>query len=218
MKWVAYYRVSTRQQGKSGLGLEAQRSAVRSVVAGDQLIAEYTEVESGKRNDRPQLVAALDYARLTGSKLIVAKLDRLSRNAAFLLALQNSGVDFICADNPTANSMTIGILAVVAQEERKMIGTRTREALAAAKARGVVLGGDRGKLVSSRPLARQRSIEVRQTKAAARRAQIMPHIEAARAGGVTTLQALADYLNGLHIKTPRGGLWHPASVSRLLDQ
>ena len=132
---VTYFRVSTEAQGRSGLGLEAQREAVARLVQsrGWQAVAEFTEVESGKRNDRPELSKALHRAKVTGSVLVVAKLDRLSRNVAFLATLQESGVRFLAADMPEANELTVHIMAAVAQEERKAIGRRTREALAAAK-------------------------------------------------------------------------------------
>src|ERR1700687_5387768 len=145
-KFVAYLRVSTARQGKSGLGLEAQREAVRQFVtsrAGRIIAPEFVEVESGKRNDRPELVKALKRCRLTGATLVVAKLDRLSRNAAFLMTLRDSDVEFIAADLPEANTMTVGVMAVVAQHEREAISQRTRAALAASKARGRKLGGFR---------------------------------------------------------------------------
>ena len=134
-KFVAYYRVSTARQGRSGRGLEAQRSAVLGYLKGisGRLLAEFTEVESGKVNDRPELQAALTKAKLTGARLIIAKMDRLSRNAAFLLTLRDSGVRFVAADNPEANEMVVGIMAVIAQNEREMIAKRTREALAVAR-------------------------------------------------------------------------------------
>src|ERR1700755_90925 len=146
MKVVAYYRVCTAAQGRSGLGLEAQRSAVEGYCRGRdcQLLSEFTEVESGKRNDRPELAKALHHAKVTGATLVIAKLDRLSRNVAFLAALQESGTRFVCADMPEANERTIHIMAAVAQAERKMISQRTRDALAAAKARGAVLGNPNG--------------------------------------------------------------------------
>src|SRR5690606_23983276 len=133
MKAVAYYRVSTAAQGRSGLGLEAQRKAVSDLCRsrGWELIAEYTEIESGRRNDRPELSEALRRARLTGATLVVAKLDRLSRSVAFLSALQESGASFVAADMPEANELTVHILAAVAQAERKAISKRTREALEA---------------------------------------------------------------------------------------
>jgi len=211
---VAYYRVSTAKQGNSGLGLEAQRKAVLDYVG--EPIAHYMEVESGKRNNRPQLEAALSYAKLTGATLVVAKLDRLSRNAAFLNTLMDSGQPIAFADMPHADRLTIGLMAQLAQWEREAISKRTKEALGAAKARGRKLGGDRGNLASVSVLGRQRSIESRQGAVAARNELLMPHVEAARAAGHSTLQAIADYLNGLHIKTSRGNEWYPASVRRIL--
>src|SRR3954447_16143600 len=146
MRVVAYYRVSTAAQGRSGLGLEAQRNAVARFCQGRscEVLGEYLEVESGKRNDRPELAKALHHAKVTGATLVVAKMDRLSRNAAFLLTLRDSGAKLVAADNPDVNDMTVGILAVVAEEERKAISARTTEALQAAKARGVRLGNPNG--------------------------------------------------------------------------
>ena len=211
---VAYFRVSTAKQGSSGLGLEAQRKAVLDYIG--QPIAEYTEVESGKRNDRPQLEAALSYAKLTGSTLVVAKLDRLSRNAAFLNTLMDSGQSVAFADMPHADRLTIGLMAQLAQWEREAISKRTKEALAEAKRRGRKLGGDRGNLASVSVVGRQRSIQTRQARASERNALLIPHVEAARTAGATTLQAIADHLNALHIKTAQGGSWYPATVARLL--
>ena len=133
--YIAYYRVSTDKQGRSGLGLEAQRAAVERHLNGNgsALIAEYTEIESGKKNQRPQLHAALQHCRKERATLVIAKLDRLSRNARFLLELQEAGTKFVCADMPDANNLTIGILALVAQQEREATSRRTKEALAAAK-------------------------------------------------------------------------------------
>lgn len=215
MKHIAYYRVSTAKQGRSGLGLDAQRRAVLDHI-GAEPIAEYTEVESGKHNSRPQLQAAIDMARLTGATLIVAKLDRLSRNAAFLNALMDSGLNVLFADMPNADRLIIGIMAQLAQWEREQISKRTREALQAAKARGATLGGDRGNLSSVSVCGRQRSMLTRVARAKERRCQIMPHVEAAKAAGHMTLKAIAEYLNGLHITTARGGTWHPNSVARLI--
>src|SRR5215831_21402287 len=144
-RFVAYYRVSTARQGKSGLGLEAQRAAVSDHLNGGswQLLAEFTEVESGKRSDRPKLAEALKACRLKGAKLIIAKLDRLARNVAFISNLMESNVEFEAVDFPQANRLTIHILAAVAEHEAKVISERTRAALAAAKRRGVKLGGYR---------------------------------------------------------------------------
>jgi DNA invertase Pin-like site-specific DNA recombinase len=214
--FIAYYRVSTKQQGRSGLGLEAQRMAVASYLDGQQPIQSYQDIESGANDARPQLRAALDLCRLTGATLLVAKLDRLSRNVAFLATLQDSGQRFVCADMPEANDLTIHVMAAVAQAERKMISQRTRDALAAAKARGRKLGGDRGNLPSVSVSGRLRSAEVRASRAAERHTALTPHVTAARAAGHTTHQGLADYLNGLHIQTARGGAWSAQSVRRLV--
>jgi DNA invertase Pin-like site-specific DNA recombinase len=142
-KFVAYFRVSTDRQGKSGLGLDAQRQAVMSYLDGGRwtLVAEFTEVESGKRDDnRPQLAAAIAACKRQKARLVIAKLDRLSRNLAFIAALMESGVEFVAVDNPHMNKLTIHILAAVAEHEREMISERTKAALQAAKARGKVLG------------------------------------------------------------------------------
>src|SRR5919112_422238 len=149
--FVAYYRVSTERQGRSGLGLAAQRKAVEDFLNGGnwRLVAEFTEIESGKHSDHPALAKAFQACRLRRAKLVIAKLDRLSRDAHFLLGLEKAGVDFVAADMPTANRLTVGIMAMVADEERRMISKRTKEALAAAKARSVTLGGHRGSIISA---------------------------------------------------------------------
>src|SRR5215213_3033543 len=141
-RFVSYLRVSTAKQGHSGLGLEAQRQAVADYLNGGQwqLVTEVVEIESGKRSDRPKLEEALRLCRLHNATLVIAKLDRLSRDAHFLLGLEKAGVDFVAADMPSANRLTVGIMAMVADEERRLISKRTKEALAAAKARGVKLG------------------------------------------------------------------------------
>src|SRR4051794_13612708 len=143
MRTINYYRVSTAKQGRSGLGLEAQRAAISSFCAsrGCEPLGEYTETESGKRDDRPELVKALHHAKVTGATLLIAKLDRLSRNVAFLAALQDAGTKFIAVDMPEANDTMVHVMAAMAQAERKAISKRTKEALAAAKARGCKADG-----------------------------------------------------------------------------
>src|SRR5437870_6269731 len=144
-KFVAYFRVSTDRQGKSGLGLEAQRKSVLDYLDGGRwdLVGEFTEIESGKHNDRPELEKALAACKKQKARLVIAKLDRLSRNLAFIATLMDSGVEFTAVDNPHANKLTIHILAAVAQHEREMISERTKAALQAAKARGKQLGNPR---------------------------------------------------------------------------
>lgn len=219
MKAVAYYRVSTAAQGRSGLGLDAQRSAVADLCSarGWELIAEYTEIESGKRNDRPELAEAMRRAKLTGATLVVAKLDRLSRSAAFLTALQESGAKFIAADNPELNDTVVGILAVVARAEREATSRRTREALRAAKARGVKLGNPNG-AAPLRRAAKGNSAAVAARKMAVdeRCSELATEVAEIRKGGAESLREIAAGLNERRIEAPRGGAWHPAGVRRLL--
>lgn len=227
-KFVTYFRVSTSRQAASGLGLEAQRSAVVAFLNGGdwKVCGEHTETESGKVNDRPELAKAVEACRLYGAKLLIAKLDRLSRDAHFLLGLERAGIEFVAADMPTANRLTVGILAMVAEEERRMISARTTAALAAAKARGVVLGGARrrkdGTLAAFAPdTARKASVaslEARQAKAAGKAASVLPTIHKLQAGGASTLRALAAGLTAEGIPTPRGNtLWTASQVSRILS-
>lgn len=218
---AAYYRVSTDKQGRSGLGLEAQREAVRSLcdARGWEIVAEFKEVESGKRNDRPQLDAALEHARLTGAKLVVAKLDRLSRDAAFTLQLRNSGVDFTCADNPDVNRLTIGLLAVINEDERERISERTKAALAAAKARGVKLGNPNGAEALRRAGKGNKASVSAIIGNADRFAEgLRETVKVIRQGGVTSLSGIASELNGKHMRTARDGKWHASSVKNLLER
>jgi DNA invertase Pin-like site-specific DNA recombinase len=220
-KVVAYYRVSTEGQGRSGLGIEAQREAVANLCAakGWTILADFTEQESGKRDDRPQLATALHRARVTGATLVVAKLDRLSRNVAFLAALQDSGAKFVAADMPEANELTVHIMAAVAQAERKAIGTRTREALAAAKAQGRRLGNPNG-AAALRRAGRDNGAACDAVKAgaASRALDYAPIVADIREKGHTSLPAIAREMNERGILTPRGGRWHPSSVSNLLGR
>lgn len=220
-KLVAYHRVSTAKQGASGLGLEAQQAAIEAYRGriGAALVASYTEVESGKQNDRPQLTKALHHAKVTGSTLVIAKLDRLSRNAAFLLTLRDSGVKFVAADLPEANDITVGILAVVAEEERKAISRRTVDALQAAKARGKRLGNPNGAAALLRAgKGNAAGVEAIKAKAQEHAEDLRPIVEALQAQGKTSLGALAEALNKGGFKTPRGGAWHKTSVGNLLGR
>ena len=218
-KVIAYYRVSTDGQGRSGLGLEAQRQAVTVLCEsrGWQIIEEYTEVESGKKADRAQLTAALHHAKVTGGTLVIAKLDRLSRNAAFITALQDSGAKFIAADMPEANELTVHIMAAVAQAERQAIAKRTKEALAAAKARGVTLGNPNG-AAALRRAAKGNAASLQSIKGNADSfaRDLSPVIDRLRSEGRTSLPQIAAGLNDGGFSTPRGGEWHPSSVKNLL--
>lgn len=221
-KFVAYYRVSTPKQGQSGLGLDAQKAAVREYLDGGRwtLVKEFTEVESGKVNARPQLEKALHLAKVTGARLVIAKLDRLSRNAAFLLALRDSGVKFVCADMPNANELTVGILAVVAEDERKRISERTRAALAEAKKRGTRLGNPRGARAMVAWLeehGNRRAIQAVKVKADTFALDVAEIITDIEDQGITSNAGIARELNAREIKNARGGIgsWTDTTVARL---
>jgi len=214
--FVSYLRVSTDRQGRSGLGIEAQRAAVASYLAGfgAEPIAEFVEVESGKRVDRPELMRALAECRVRKATLVIAKLDRLARDAHFLLGLQRSDIAFTAADMPNANRLTVGIMAMVAEEERRAISERTKAALAAAKARGVKLGG-RPESLKNTELGRQRGAEARRARAMGRAKDLAPVIDAIRAEGITSATGIAKALNERGIPTSRGGKWQAVQVQRL---
>lgn len=212
-KWVSYLRVSIDRQGESGLGLEAQRKAVADYLNGGSwsLAAKFVEVESGKRsNNRPKLAAALAACKKLKAKLVVAKMDRLSRNVAFIATMMDSGVEFVACDNPNATRLTLHILAAVAEHEREMISQRTKAALAAAKARGVRLGGPK--------LAMATKLGNAGNKAAADRfaANVAPVIQQIRASGATSLRAIAAALNARGVATARGGQWNATQVMTVL--
>jgi DNA invertase Pin-like site-specific DNA recombinase len=216
---VAYERVSTARQGASGLGLEAQRKVIEDFAAsrGAEVLASFTEVESGRKADRPELAKALHMAKVTGATLVIAKLDRLSRNAAFLLALRDSGVRFVAVDMPEANGLTVGIMALVAQAEREAISRRTKEALAIAKARGVKLGNPNG--AASLRRAGKGGAALRaavSANAAAFAADLAPVLADIRAAGHTSLRAIAAELTARGIRTRRGGRWGVGNVRLLL--
>lgn len=214
-KYVAYLRVSTDKQGRSGLGLEAQRQAIAEFCGGHPPIAEFVEIESGKRDARPKLEAALHRAKVTGAKLLIAKLDRLSRNVAFIARLQDSGVKFVCADMPEANELTVHLFAAIAQHERKAISARTKAALAAAKRRGQKLGNPNGAralkgLGNAAAVAAIKAVAVKFAE------DVGPVIQDIKAEGITTLEGIADELNARDILTARSGKWHPSTVRAVL--
>jgi len=207
-KFIAYYRVSTAKQGESGLGLEAQRTPVDRYLAGiegAELVYEFTEIESGRKKDRPELAAALWQCKKIGATLIIAKLDRLARNVHFISGLMESGVDFVACDNPQANRLVLPILAAVAEDEARAISQRTKAALAAAKARGVKLG------VNGKELAKQNKAASR-----AHAELIAPMIEDIPYGEGDTVTKMAEALNRYGVPTMRGGRWSRRQVYRLL--
>jgi DNA invertase Pin-like site-specific DNA recombinase len=207
-RFIAYYRVSTDRQGRSGLGLEAQRAAVVRYLAGigGILIAEHTEVETGRRNDRPELQKAMAACRKHKARLVIAKLDRLSRNVAFIATLMDAGVEFVACDNPHATRLTLHILAAVAEHEREMISARTKAALQAAKARGVRLGRNAERLAPANHAA-----------ALDRADQIKGLLAELNRSGMTTREIAAE-LTARGITTPRGGRWHPQTVRRVMER
>ena len=211
--------MSTERQGRSGLGLEAQKHAVGDFLesTGGTLRAEFVEVQSGKNEDRAKLLEALKLCKLTRSTLLIAKLDRLSRNAAFLLTLQNAGTRFVAVDNPDMNETVVGILAVLAQAERKAISERTKAALAAAKRRGGVKLGNPRLRPGTEATALAASKAAREG-ARIRAEELRDVVDEARAKGCASLRQIAEHLNSQGFSTPRGGRWVPASVSRLLAQ
>ncbi|KAA5539043.1 recombinase family protein [Adhaeribacter rhizoryzae] len=228
-QYVAYYRVSTAKQGASGLGLEAQQYAVASFLKGGKIAGEYIEVESGKKNNRPQLLAAIEHTRKTKATLVIAKLDRLSRNAAFIFTLKDSGVDFICADMPDANTLTIGIFAVMAQHEREMISSRTKAALRQIKHKietegwtvsknGNVINklGKPVNLTYEHRLAgglavKQKAAENQNNKRAAAMVQLY------RAQGLNWL-AIAGKLNEAGFRASKGGAFQAVQVQRIYQR
>ena len=219
--FISYLRVSTQKQGQSGLGLEAQRKAVDDYLNGGDwnVIEEVVEIESGKNNKRPKLLEAIELCKSTGATLVVAKIDRLARDAAFLLNLRDAGINFIAADMPEANRLTIGIMALVAEQEREAISKRTKDALAAAKARGVQLGAYRdGKFVGrvgTREDA-QRASESRTTLYRLRAEAKSDNIARIDPDGSMSLRAIAKKLNDDRVPTVSGkGIWNASSVRRL---
>lgn len=209
MPLIGYLRVSTGKQQLSGLGLEAQRTSIENYASqiGETIDQVFVETESGGKKNRPELQAALAACKSHKATLIIAKLDRLARNVAFVSSLMEAGVEFVAVDAPYANKLMLHILSAFAEHEREMISERTKAALAAAKERGVVLG------VNGHVLARQNR------EAALERAlRVKPHIEAAQAGGAMTLDQIAAYLNEIGVQTASGGRWHPMTVKRVVER
>lgn len=215
-KFVAYYRVSTARQGASGLGLDAQREAVARYLNGGEweLVGEFTDTETGKGANalekRPQLRAALELCKRRGATLIIAKLDRLARNVHFVSGLLETGCDFVAADMPQANKVMIQMHAVMAEWERDQISKRTKDALAAAKARGAKLGT--AGAANLKP-----NVEARQQAASAFAGKLAGVVAGFRARNLSQRDMVAE-LNALGIKTPNGGAWHRGQLCRLLER
>lgn len=221
MRIASYIRVSTQRQGQSGLGIEAQREAIRVYALSQkaEIVSEHIEIESGRNDARPELAKAIRQARVTGSRLVIARLDRLTRSTSFLFNLQDAGVDFVCCDNPHATPLTIGVLALVAQAEAEAISARIVAALAAAKARGTKLGNPNG----AAPLRRAGkgntdAVRTIKFRADARAHDLADILEDVTSAGHTTLKDQASELNRRGIKTARGGRWHASSVSNLRNR
>ena len=218
-KYVLYLRVSTQRQGQSGLGLEAQKQQAMQylkLVQG-QVIEEFVEVESGRKDDRPQLQMAMELCRAYNATLLVAKFDRLSRDAHFLLGLQKAGIKFIAADNPQANELTVGILALVAQQEAKAISERTKAALAAAKARGVKLGGYRGYDGNKDDLIT--ATRAKKQKADDTALMLKPILRRINPDESLSYRKVAETLNYEGVLTPSGkGQWHASTVKNLYQR
>lgn len=220
---VAYYRVSTDRQGISGLGIDAQQAAVEQYARQTEgkILVEYREAESGRKSDRPQLREALKHARRAGAVLVVAKLDRLSRNLAFLSALMESRVDFVCCDNPNANRLTLHILAAVAEDEAVRISERTKAALAAYKRRGGVLGTQDPRCTLNRTekgkKGQRKAADLSRQRAVSADALVLTRIRELRDQGLA-FRAIATCLNDSGLVTRSGCNWSARQVQRVLDR
>ena len=214
-KSIAYYRVSTAKQGISGLGIDAQKAAVATFLKGADLLAEFVEVESGKKNQRTELSRAIASAKAQGATLVIAKLDRLSRNAGFIFALRDSGVDFVCCDIPDANTLTVGIFAVIAQHERETISKRTKDALQAKKAKGEKLGTPENLTEEVRVMGVQARQRNAREHSGSRQATAL--IMSRRAQNVSFTQ-IAKELNNLNFVARRGGTFNQKQVQRLHER
>ena len=212
---VAYYRVSTDKQGQSGLGLESQIQICNDFAdnTGYEIIHSFTEVESGKKNDRVQLNAALEMCNKNGYKLIIAKLDRLSRNAAFTMQLHDSGVDFVACDLPEANTLTIGLVAVMAQYERELISNRTKLALGVLKARGVKLGNPENLTKE----AQLKGSHIQRDNTIAHYKKIAGYLILLQESGLS-LRKIAAKINNEGHRTVKNALFTAATVKRIIDR
>lgn len=219
-RFIAYYRVSTKRQGQSGLGLDAQQQLVHQYLNGGkwQLVQEVIEIESGGNNDRPKLKEAIALCRAWRATLVIAKLDRLSRSVKLIAELMEQGVEFVVAESPEMSHLTVHIMAAVAEHERRAISERTKAALAAAKRRGTRLGGDRGGLTKiTRRKGTTTSAAVRAEKANRAAQDLLAVINRLREQGVTSSKAIANALNDDKIPTPSGqGRWQTTTVQRVL--
>ena len=217
-KFVSYLRVSTNKQGINGLGVEGQRQTIENYLNGGswKILKEFVEVESGKNNDRKELKKALNYCKNTGSILVIAKLDRLSRSVSFISTLMDCDVEFICCDFPSANRLTIHILAAVAEHERVMISSRTKNALKVLKDKGVKLGNpnltneirQKGRVIAKQVL-NKKSLDF---------AQSMYGVIYPLKKQKMTLQQISDHLNDEGYMTSRKGTWKPNTVKRVIDK
>jgi DNA invertase Pin-like site-specific DNA recombinase len=221
MQIVSYLRVSTARQGASGLGLEAQRAAVQSFAdtGGHTIVAEFVEVESGRKADRPQLTSALGTCRLHRATLVIAKLDRLARNVAFIAGLMNGNVEFVACDMPHANRLTLHLMAAMAEHEREMISQRTKAALQAARARGVRLGNPNGATALLRGCseAARTSSVARQAKASQHAAAVAQTLADLTSAGMSNGE-MAAHLNRQGVPSPSGGGWYPEQVRRTVQR
>lgn len=216
-KYIAYYRVSTRQQGRSGLGLDAQRTAVTKFTnnCADCVLAEFTDVETGKNNQRTELIKAIAEAKKQGAQLLIAKLDRLSRNVGFIFQLRDSGVDFVCCDMPQANTLTIGMFATLAQYERELISERTKAALRSKKAAGYQLGNPQGFTAAAQAKATRTKRQNAQQNKNSRQAKqmIKEMIQLAQFQNISlTIRIVAERLNQYNLKTATGQAFTPENV------
>lgn len=226
-KLIAYFRVSTKKQGASGLGLDGQKNAVAAYASqsSSKVVAHYVEIETGtSKRERPELADAISHCKLIGATLVVAKLDRLSRNVAFLSALMESGVDFVACDNPSANRLTLHVLAAVAENEAEAISQRTKAALQAAKERGIQLGSSRPghwdgkeeKRLEGLAKGRESSLATRRAKAREKLAFLFPKLRELRSSG-KSFGKIADHLNAEGFTTARGKSWTSTAVKRAYE-